>query len=47
VSSHPLIVDCDPGQNDAIALLLALAPPELEVLGITTVAGNVPYLRTA
>jgi inosine-uridine nucleoside N-ribohydrolase len=34
------LVDCDPGQDDAVALLLALASPELEVLGITTVAGN-------
>ena len=38
---HALIIDCDPGVDDAIALLLALASPELEVLGITTVAGNV------
>lgn len=39
----PIIHDCDPGQDDAIALLLALASPdELEVLGITPVAGNVP-----
>jgi inosine-uridine nucleoside N-ribohydrolase len=36
----PLLVDCDPGQDDAIALLLALASPELELLGVTTVAGN-------
>jgi pyrimidine-specific ribonucleoside hydrolase len=35
-----VLVDCDPGQDDAIALLLALASPELEVLGVTTVAGN-------
>lgn len=43
--SHPLpiIIDCDPGQDDAVMLLLALASPqELDVLGITTVAGNVP-----
>ncbi|MTH80074.1 nucleoside hydrolase [Paracoccus aestuariivivens] len=37
-----IIIDTDPGQDDAVALLLALASPELEVLGITTVAGNVP-----
>ncbi len=43
----PLLIDCDPGQDDAIALLLALASPELEVLGVTTVAGNVPLERTA
>ena len=36
-----IIMDCDPGVDDAIAILLALASPEIEVLGITTVAGNV------
>ena len=36
----PVLVDCDPGQDDAIALLLVLASPELELLGVTTVAGN-------
>jgi inosine-uridine nucleoside N-ribohydrolase len=36
----PVLIDCDPGQDDALALLLALASPELEVLGVTTVAGN-------
>ena len=36
----PVLVDCDPGQDDAIALLLALASPELDLLGVTTVAGN-------
>ena len=35
-----LIYDCDPGHDDVIALLLALASPELELLGVTTVAGN-------
>lgn len=43
----PTIIDCDPGQDDAIALLLALASPEeLHLLGITTVAGNVPLSIT-
>ena len=38
-----IIIDCDPGQDDAVALLLAFASPdELEVLGVTTVGGNVP-----
>ncbi len=38
-----IIIDTDPGQDDAVAILLALASPEeLELLGITTVAGNVP-----
>jgi inosine-uridine nucleoside N-ribohydrolase len=36
----PIILDCDPGHDDAIALLLALASPELELLGVTTVSGN-------
>jgi inosine-uridine nucleoside N-ribohydrolase len=35
-----IIVDCDPGHDDAIALLLALASPEVNLLGVTTVAGN-------
>jgi purine nucleosidase len=37
-----IIIDTDPGQDDAIAILLALASPEVEVEAITTVAGNVP-----
>ena len=41
-----IIIDTDPGQDDAVAILLALASPELEVLGITTVAGNVPLPLT-
>jgi purine nucleosidase len=46
MNKSPVIIDCDPGQDDAIALLLALASPELDVLGITTVAGNVPLKLT-
>jgi len=43
MKKRKIIIDCDPGQDDAVMLLLALASPdELEVLGITTVAGNVP-----
>lgn len=42
----PVIIDCDPGIDDAIAVLLALASPELDVRAITTVAGNVPLERT-
>nr|WP_294492877.1 nucleoside hydrolase [uncultured Mediterraneibacter sp.] len=37
-----VIIDCDPGIDDALALLLALASPELDIAGITTVSGNVP-----
>lgn len=40
--ARKIIIDTDPGQDDAVAILLALASPELEVLGITCVAGNVP-----
>lgn len=43
---RPIIIDCDPGQDDAVMLLLAMASPELEILGITTVAGNVPLELT-
>ncbi|MGL5298705.1 MAG: pyrimidine-specific ribonucleoside hydrolase RihA, partial [Plesiomonas sp.] len=36
----PIIIDCDPGHDDAIALILALASPKLNVLAVTTSAGN-------
>ena len=41
-----IILDCDPGHDDAIALLLALASPEIELLGVTTVAGNQTLEKT-
>ena len=41
-----IIIDTDPGQDDAVAILLALAARELEVLGICAVAGNVPLHLT-
>ena len=45
--ARKIIIDCDPGQDDAVALLLAFASPdELEVLGVTTVGGNVPLNLT-
>jgi purine nucleosidase len=44
--SHPIIIDTDPGQDDAVAILLALASPEINILGITAVAGNVPLALT-
>ncbi len=44
--STPVILDCDPGHDDAIALLLALASPELDVLGVTTVHGNQTLEKT-
>ncbi|MDX7949876.1 nucleoside hydrolase [Lichenihabitans sp. Uapishka_5] len=45
--ARKIIIDTDPGQDDAVAILLALASPEdVQVLGITTVGGNVPLWRT-
>lgn len=43
MAARKIIIDCDPGQDDAVALFLAFASPdELDLLGVTTVAGNVP-----
>jgi inosine-uridine nucleoside N-ribohydrolase len=42
----PVLLDCDPGHDDAMAILLALASPEVEVLGLTTVAGNQTLPKT-
>lgn len=44
--ARKIIIDTDPGQDDAVAILLALASPELEVLGLSVVAGNVPLALT-
>ena len=46
--ARKIVIDCDPGQDDAVALFLAFASgDELELVGITTVAGNVPLTLTA
>ena len=37
-----IIIDCDPGIDDALAIMLAVNSPELEIVAITTVSGNVP-----
>ena len=42
----PIIIDCDPGHDDAFALMLAVASPELELVGVTTVAGNQTLEKT-
>jgi inosine-uridine nucleoside N-ribohydrolase len=42
----PILLDCDPGHDDAIALLLALGSDEVELLGVTTVAGNQTLEKT-
>jgi purine nucleosidase len=48
MTARKIIIDTDPGQDDAVAILLALASPEdLDVLGITAVAGNVPLELTS
>jgi inosine-uridine nucleoside N-ribohydrolase len=46
MSPIPIVLDCDPGHDDAIALLLALASPEIQVLGVTTVVGNQTLEKT-
>lgn len=45
-SRIPLILDCDPGHDDALAIVVALARPELELLAVTTVAGNAGLAST-
>ena len=46
MNTRKIIIDTDPGFDDMVSILLALASPELTVLGITTVAGNVPLENT-
>jgi purine nucleosidase len=47
MTPRPVIIDTDPGLDDAVAILLAFASPELEVLGLAAVAGNVPLPLTS
>ncbi len=46
MSPTPIILDVDPGHDDAVAIMLACAAPELDLLAVTTVAGNVPLEKT-
>src|SRR3954454_5907104 len=43
----PVIIDCDPGHDDAMALMLAVASPEIDLVAVTTVAGNQPLDKVA
>src|SRR5579859_5427086 len=42
----PVLLDCDPGHDDAFAIILAAASPAIDLLGITTVAGNQALPKT-
>src|SRR3712207_2694870 len=46
MEKKPIILDVDPGHDDAVAIMLACAAPELDLLAVTTVAGNVPLEKT-
>ncbi len=46
MAARPIIIDCDPGTDDAIALMLAFASPELDVRAVTVAGGNVGLQRT-
>ncbi len=46
MSPKPVILDVDPGHDDAVAIMLACGAPELDLLAVTTVAGNVPLEKT-
>ena len=43
---RPVILDCDPGHDDAIALMLAVSDPGIDLLAVTTVAGNSTLANT-
>ena len=46
MSPKPVILDVDPGHDDAVALMLACSHPDLDLLAVTTVAGNVALEKT-
>ena len=47
MTQQAIIIDCDPGVDDAVALMLAFGAGEFELLAVTTVGGNVPVVKTA
>src|SRR5690349_1031940 len=46
-AERPILIDCDTGVDDALALLLAAHCPQLKILGVTTVAGNISSAQAA
>ncbi|MSX78052.1 MAG: nucleoside hydrolase, partial [Actinobacteria bacterium] len=46
MSKHRLIIDCDTGTDDAVALMLAALHPAIDLIGVTTVFGNAPLTAT-
>jgi pyrimidine-specific ribonucleoside hydrolase len=46
LSPTPIVLDVDPGHDDAVAIMLACGAPDLDLLAVTTVAGNVPLEKT-
>ena len=47
MTRQALIIDCDPGVDDAVALMLAFGSPAFDLLAVTAVGGNVPVVKTA
>lgn len=47
MSRRPIVIDCDPGVDDALAIMLAASSDQVEIRAINPVAGNVPYAKTS
>ena len=46
MSGTPILMDCDPGHDDAIALVMAHRSPDIDLLGVTTTCGNAEVEKT-